>query len=201
VNDWQQRGLRTPPRGYRWIRNDNNDFFLTLIATGIIAEAISHDDRDRYWTQHYSRRYTYDDDVYYRDCRNGPDPAGVLAGGIIGGLLGNAASHGSAGGTFAGVIFGGALGASLTSNMDCEDRSYAYRSYYDGFNSGRYGHRYEWRNPRNDHRGEFRIRSYYDDPYGFRCANFTQVTYIGGRSYRATGRACRQPDGAWAVVN
>jgi hypothetical protein len=82
VNDWQRRGLRTPPRGYRWTRNDNNDFFLTLIATAIIIEAISHVDRDRYWTQHYSRRYTHDDDVYYRECRNSPDPAGVIVGGI-----------------------------------------------------------------------------------------------------------------------
>ncbi len=74
------------------------------------------------------------------------DPAGILAGGLIGGLLGNAAGHGHnrTGTTFAGVnIFGGAIGAALTSNMECEDRSYAYRTYYDGFNAGR-GRRTVW---------------------------------------------------------
>ena len=200
VTDWQQRGLRRPPRGYRWVRDDNNDFFLALIATGVISTIISRDDRDRSWDQHYSRTYTYDDDVYYQQCRNQPDPAGILAGAIIGGLLGNAAGHGNSGATMAGIIFGGAAGAALTSNMDCEDRSYAYKTYYDGFNSGRSGRDYDWNNPHNNHHGKFRVGSYYDDPYGFRCARFTQTTYIQGRSYDASGIACRQPDGSWAVV-
>jgi Ni/Co efflux regulator RcnB/surface antigen len=202
VNDWQQHGLRQPPGGYRWVRNDNNDFFLALIATGVIADVVARSDRDAMWRQHYSRTYSYNDDVYYQQCRTAPDPAGVLIGGLIGGLLGNAAGGGGnrTGATIAGVIFGGAVGAALTRNMDCEDRSYAYKSYYNGFNSGRTG-QYEWRNPRNDHRGEFRVGSYYNDPYGFRCARFTQVTYIQGRSYSAKGVACRQPDGSWATVN
>ena len=201
VNDWQQRGFRKPPRGYRWVHDDNNNFFLALIATGMIVEVVNQNDRDQQWRQPYSRRYTYNDDVYYQSCRNAPDPAGAIVGGLIGGLLGNAAGHGGTGATLAGVIFGGAVGAALTSNMDCEDRSYAYRTYYDGFNSGRANRSYAWRNPQNDHHGDFRVRSYYNDPYGFRCANFTQVTYIRGRSYDASGRACRQPDGTWAVVN
>lgn len=201
VNDWQQHGLKQPPGGYRWVRDDNNDFFLALIATGVISDVIYRSDRDNLWRQHYSRTYSYNDDVYYQQCRSAPDPAGVLIGGLIGGLLGNAAGGGNrTGATIAGVIFGGAVGAALTSNMDCGDRSYAYKTYYNGFNSGRTG-RYEWRNPSNNHRGEFRINSYYNDPYGFRCARFDQVTYIQGRSYNATGVACRQPDGSWTVIN
>lgn len=200
VSDWQLHGLRRPPRGYHWVRDDYNDFFLAAIATGVILTIVSRDNRDQNWNRHYSRTYTYNDDVYYRDCRNRPDPAGILTGAIIGGFLGNAAGHGNTGATVAGVIFGGAAGAALTSNMDCEDRSYAYRTYYDGFNSGRSGRYYDWRNPHNGHRGRFHVRSYYNDPYGFRCARFTQTTYIQGRSYNANGVACRQPDGSWAVV-
>ena len=202
VNDWQQHGLRQPPSGYRWIRDDNNDFYLSLIATGIIADTVYRSDRDDRWRQRYSRYYSYDDDVYYRQCRRSPDPAGILAGGLIGGMLGNRVGRGRerAGATIAGVIVGGAIGAALTRNMDCEDRSYAYRTYYNGFNSGRPGY-YQWRNPRNDNRGEFRIGGYYNDPYGFRCARFTQATYIQGRAYRANGIACRQPDGSWAIVS
>jgi surface antigen len=164
------------------------------------ASASSADER---WRQRYSRTYSYNDDVYYRECRTGPDPAGVIAGALIGGLIGNAiGGRGNrTGPTVAGVVVGGALGAALTSNLDCEDRSYAYRTYYDGFNSGRPGARYEWRNPRNDHRGELRVDRYYNDPDGFRCANFTQTVYIDGRPREVRGRACRQPDGTWAVVN
>lgn len=202
VNDWQLRGLRAPPRGYRWVRNDNNDLFLALMATGVIAEVVPYADRDQQWRRGYNRTYSYNDDVYYQQCRSKPDPAGVLIGGLIGGLLGNAAGGGGnrTGATIAGVILGGAVGAALTQNMDCEDRSYAYKTYYTGFNSGRTG-RYEWRNPQNNHRGEVRVSSYYNDSYGFRCARFTQVTYIQGRSYNANGVACRQPDGSWAAVN
>jgi Ni/Co efflux regulator RcnB/surface antigen len=202
VNDWQQYGLRQPPGGYRWIRDDSNDFYLSLIATGVIADAVYRSDRDDRWRQRYSRYYSYDDDVYYRECRRSPDPAGILAGGLIGGLLGNSIGRGGnrTGATIAGVIVGGAVGAALTRNMGCEDRSYAYKAYYNGFNSGRPGS-YQWRNPRNDNRGEFRIGGYYNDPYGFRCARFNQVTYIRGRAYRANGVACRQPDGSWTIVS
>jgi Ni/Co efflux regulator RcnB/surface antigen len=202
VSDWQQHGLRQPPRNYRWVRDDNNDFFLTLITSGIIMETVYRDDRDQLWRQRYSRPYTYNDDVYYQECRNSPDPAGVIIGALIGGLVGNAAGTGGGrtGATLAGVIVGGAVGAALTSNLDCEDRSYAYKTYYDGFNAGR-PNVYRWSNPRNDHRGEFRVVDYYNDPAGFRCSNYSQIIYVEGRPQEARGRACRQPDGTWAIVS
>jgi Ni/Co efflux regulator RcnB/surface antigen len=201
VSDWQQHGLREPPRDHRWVRDDNNDFFLALIATGVITEVIYRDDRDQLWRQRYSRGYTYNDDVYYQECRNAPDPAGVIVGALIGGLLGNAAGSGRTGTTLAGVIVGGAVGAALTKNLDCEDRSYAYKSYYDGFNAGRPNAVYRWSNPRNNHRGEFRVVDYYNDPAGFRCSNYSQTIYVQGRPQEARGRACRQPDGTWAIVS
>ncbi len=152
------------------------------------------------WRQRYSQTYTYNDDNYYRTCRNSPDPAGVIAGALIGGLLGNVASRGNGGATVAGVVVGGALGAAMTRNLDCEDQSYAYKTYYDGFNSGRANSTYQWRNPSNGHYGNFRVVSYANDPDGFRCANFSQQIYISGRPQASTGRACQQPDGTWAIV-
>ncbi len=166
------------------------------------AAGPNRDDPSDRWRQRYSRTYSYNDDIYYQECRNSPDPAGIIAGALIGGLLGNVVGQGGGrtGATIAGVVVGGAVGAALTSNLDCEDRSYAYKTYYDGFNSGRPGSRYEWRNPRNDHRGEFRVGTYYNDPDGFRCANYSQTIYVQGRPREARGRACRQPDGTWAIV-
>jgi Ni/Co efflux regulator RcnB len=43
VNDWNQRGLRAPPRGYRWVRENNNsgDYILIAAATGLIASILS----------------------------------------------------------------------------------------------------------------------------------------------------------------
>ena len=155
------------------------------------------------WRQRYGQTYSYNDDHYYQDCRNRPDPAGVIAGALIGGLLGNAAGGrdgGRTGATVAGVVVGGAIGAALTSRMDCQDRSYAYKTYSDGFNSGRANSNWQWDNPDNGHYGDFRVGDYYNDQDGFRCANYTQQIWVDGSPQAASGRACRQPDGTWAIV-
>jgi surface antigen len=160
-------------------------------------------DREERWRARYARTYTYNDDTFYQECRQSVDPGGVIAGALIGGLLGNAIGRGGgrAPATVAGVIVGGAIGASLTRNLDCEDRSYAYKTYYNGFNSNRPNSRWEWRNPRNGHYGEFVIGDYYTDPDGFRCSTFTQRIYVDGRPQPATGHACQQPDSSWTIVS
>lgn len=40
VNDYRTRHLREPPRGYHWVRaeDNSNEFLLVAIATGIIAD-------------------------------------------------------------------------------------------------------------------------------------------------------------------
>lgn len=168
------------------------------------------DSREQRWRQRYSRTYTYNDDLFYQDCRQTVDPAGVIVGARIGGILGNAGRGRSGGPTVAGVIAGGALGAALTRDLNCEDRSYAYKTYYDGFNAGRPNARHQWRNPRSGHYGEFLVRDFYNDPDGFRCANYiqqifisggpTQQFFVSGGPRAASGRACQQPDGTWAIV-
>jgi surface antigen len=162
-----------------------------------------NDPRYQRWSARYAQTYTYTDDVFYRECRSSVDPGGVIAGALIGGLLGNAAGRdGNRGGaTVAGVIIGGTVGAALTRDMTCEDRSYAYRTYHDGFNAGRPNTAYQWRNPRNGNYGTFRVGNYYDDQDGFRCANYTQQIFVNGRPQAASGRACQQPDGTWAIVS
>jgi len=229
VRDLRGNNLRNPGRNERWVRV-NNQFLRINVRNGVIVEVIRIADRrpgdwgnakpdrdfpdrgppprindradqEARWRDRYHRQYTASNDPFYSECRNKTDPAGLIIGAVLGGLLGNVASNNSTGGTAAGVFAGGAIGAMLTTKLDCEDRAYAYRTYSDGFNSGRTNVKYEWRNPKNDRRGEFQVRNYYDDPDGFRCANYTQTIYVGGRPQEATGRACRQPDGAWAMID
>jgi Ni/Co efflux regulator RcnB len=40
VNDWQQRHLRRPPRGYHWVRDNNNNYFLAAVTTGVILDLL-----------------------------------------------------------------------------------------------------------------------------------------------------------------
>lgn len=42
VQDWRAHNLRQPPRGYHWVRDENNDFLLAAVATGVIADIILH---------------------------------------------------------------------------------------------------------------------------------------------------------------
>ena len=222
VADTRSNNLRNAPRGQYWVRV-NNQFLMINARSGAVTEIVRIEpdryadrgrggadrdrdrdsDRNERWRARYDREYTANTDSFYRECQPKVDPAGVIIGAVLGGLLGNAAgSRGNQGAsTAAGVFAGGAIGAMLSSNLDCEDRTYAYRAYGDGFNSGRNNATYQWRNPRNNQRGELFVRDYYDDPDGFRCANYTQRIFIGNRPEEASGRACRQPDGSWAMVD
>jgi Ni/Co efflux regulator RcnB/surface antigen len=217
VREWREARLPEPPRGYRWVQVE--DAYVLAGRGWVIADVVPlgrgyagaqvygapavNRDREELWRQRYSRAYALEDDPAYRECRNGPDPAGVLAGAVLGGVIGNVAgSRGNRGlPTVAGVIAGGAIGAALTNKMDCEDRSYAYRTYAEGFNGGRPNAYYDWRNPRNDHRGRMHVLDYYNDEDGFRCAVYAHEVTIGGRPEQARGRACQQPDGAWAIID
>ncbi len=231
VRDLRGNNLRNPQRGEYWVRVNNQFLLINgrsgVIRDVIrIAERSPRDwgnpppdrnfpdrgppprfndrnDEEARWRDRYHREYNTASDPFYSECRSKTDPAGVIIGAVLGGILGNAAGgrNNSGAGTAAGIFAGGAIGAILTTKLDCEDRAYAYRTYADGFNSGRTNVKYEWKNPKNDRRGEFQVRNYYDDPDGFRCANYSQTIYIGGRPQAATGRACRQPDGSWAMLD
>jgi|GEM_PF-305529 len=206
VYDYRKVNLRKPPRGHRWVRVENR-YILTAINGWRIADiVVAYNDapsREELWRRRYSRAYVLDDDVAYRDCRNGPDPTGVLAGAVIGGLLGRTvAGRGDrTEGAVVGVIAGGAIGAALTNKAACEDRSYMYKTYASGFDSGRRNAVYKWRNPRNNHYGELNVLDYYEDEDDFRCSVYSHTIYIDGRREEARGRACQQPDGSWAIID
>lgn len=198
IDNWRTYNLPRPPRGYSWYCQRGGTCLLVAPNNGRVQRVWSRHDRERYWRHRYNRLYVYDDDYYYRNCRRHTDPAGVILGGLIGGLLGSTVSDGNdPGAVFAGIILGAGAGALLTSDMDCNDRSYAYRTYYDGLNRGVPG-RYYWSNPRNRHHGEFIVTDYYDDPDGFYCARYRHTTWRGGRP--VNGNACRQPNGSWVFL-
>lgn len=152
----------------------------------------------------YHQSYN-DYDYYRRECerqRSNNQVGGLVFGAIAGGLFGNAVSgRGNRGGaTAAGAIMGGALGLAIGSNLDCDDGYYAQTAYYGGFEAG-YPHRtYRWNNPRTGSYGAMRVGEYYRDPYGQRCATYSQTIWVRGRPEEATGYACRRNDGTWEII-
>jgi surface antigen len=45
-----------------------------------------------------------------------------------------------------------------------------------------------------------RVGEYYRDPYGQRCATYSQTIWVRGRPEEATGYACRRNDGTWEII-
>jgi surface antigen len=132
---------------------------------------------------------------YYGDeCHEQNKTAGTVLGAIAGGIIGNQFGHGGgkAAATVGGVILGGALGNKIGSDIDCQDRPYAFRAYNDSF-SGPIGRRYDWRGRRGA-RGyitttrEYRRR-------GMFCRDFVETSWHRGREYTREGTACRYRDG------
>lgn len=76
------------------------------------------------------------------DCRDNR-AAGTVLGAIAGGVIGGAVSHGNGGAVVGGVILGGIAGHAIASDVDCDDRPYAYRTYREALD-GPIGERYEW---------------------------------------------------------
>jgi surface antigen len=153
------------------------------------------------WRERYPHDYVYADDSFYRDCRTNNQVGGAVVGAILGGLLGNSLSQGQGRATLAGIILGGAGGAALAGNLDCEDRSYVYPTYYEGFERGRREASYPWRNDRTGHYGTLLVGDYYRDQDNYRCATYTQTIYVRGAPRTARGHACRQDDGTWALID
>lgn len=224
--DWRESNLQRPPQGYQWMMI-GDQYVLASIANGQIREVrnververraereerredrrdrreYSRAEREAQWRARYARQYDLNDDQYYRECARKPDPAGALVGAVIGGLLGNAAGNrrNETATTIMGVVAGGAIGAALTSKLDCNDRSYAYKTYTTGFNAGKANAYYDWQNPQSGTRGQLHVLDYYEDEDNFRCSVYSQKIWIDGRPEEARGRACQQPDGAWAIID
>jgi surface antigen len=58
-----------------------------------------------------------------------------------------------------------------------------------------------WANPDNGHRGTMTALRDGRDAAGRACREYRLTLTIGGNSETAYGTACREADGAWAIVN
>jgi surface antigen len=125
---------------------------------------------------------------------------GAASGAAAGGLIG-AAAGGEAEGIIAGVLLGGLLGGAVGNALDNADRAYAERTTYHGLESTPSGTRSEWHNPDSGHSGSITPQRTYRAASGRYCREFTQTVRIGGRTERAYGTACRQPDGSWQIAS
>lgn len=123
---------------------------------------------------------------------------GAVTGGVVGGLLGSQFGGGSgkvaaaAGGALLGAFLGGKIGQ----YMDRQDRMEMQHA----LETAPTGKEVSWKNPDNGNRFSVKpTRTYYSNKQP--CREYTTHALIGGKSQEIYGKACRQEDGSWRVVN
>ena len=128
---------------------------------------------------------------------------GAILGGVVGGLLGSqvGGGKGKLAATAAGTVLGVFLGSSVGKSLDKADRLYASRTANSALESNPTGQSSSWSNPDSGHSGTIRptrtVQRYDNSP----CRDYETTVTIDGRTETAVGRACRQSDGTWRVVN
>jgi len=119
---------------------------------------------------------------------------GALAGSQVGSGKGQMAAI--AIGALAGAWAGGEVGKSL----DRADRNYAQQTAQNSLEYSRAGETRTWRNPDSGHSGSTTPVRTYQSATGANCREFESSILVDGREEKAFGRACRQADGTWKIV-
>lgn len=133
---------------------------------------------------------------------------GTLLGAAGGGYVGSQFGGGTGKLVFTsvGVLAGAYMGNQVGASLDRADRLAMQEAQYRALEHNRSGESETWRNP--DYRAQtygrtVPLRTFEDRSSGQRryCREYQTDVTINGKTKRAYGTACRQPDGSWEVVN
>ena len=126
---------------------------------------------------------------------------GTLGGAAAGGLLGSQLGGGSGKlvATGAGVFLGGLIGNQIGKSLDRADRMAADQAYRRA-QTAPVGETITWKNPDSGNSGTYTPVREGTSSAGKYCREFQQTVTVGGKTERAYGTACRQPDGSWKIV-
>ncbi|MFQ5764629.1 MAG: RT0821/Lpp0805 family surface protein [Rhodospirillales bacterium] len=127
---------------------------------------------------------------------------GTLIGGGLGALVGSqiGGGKGQLAAVALGTLGGAFLGSEIGGSLDRADRLHAERNAKKALEYSRTGTTSSWRNPDSGYSGTFTPTRTFRSAGGQDCREFHTTVTLGGREEDATGRACRQPDGTWRVV-
>ena len=99
--------------------------------------------------------------------------------------------------TIGGILIGGMVGNLL----DQRDKQMAAEAAHRAMESTPTGKSVAWQNPDSGHSGTVTPTRTYQTANGTYCRDYQTTVVIDDKNERATGTACRQPDGSWRIVN
>ena len=125
---------------------------------------------------------------------------GGLGGAAAGGLLASAVGGGATG-IAAGTILGGLIGGAIGNELDAADRRQVQQTATHAFENTPSGTSVPWSNPDSGNAGSITPTHTFQSATGQYCREYQQTVTIGGEQQQSFGRACRQPDGSWQIMN
>lgn len=123
---------------------------------------------------------------------------GAVIGGVIGSKLGS--GSGKSLGAGLGAIFGAWLGKEIGRTLDEADLKRADETTQQTLETANTGETVSWSNPDSGNSGATTPRSDRQSTNGSQCRDFESTITIDGNQEQANGRACRQTDGSWKIV-
>jgi surface antigen len=127
---------------------------------------------------------------------------GTLGGAALGGVLGSKVGKGTGKGVAIGVgtLLGAAMGSSVGSSLDRADMQYYGQTSQRALETAQPGQALPWSNPQSGNSGSVTPYNYYQMSDGSYCREYSQTINVGGQIQKGFGKACRQADGTWRIV-
>ena len=100
-----------------------------------------------------------------------------------------------------GTLAGAYLGSEVGKSLDKADRLAMKQTAQTALEKNKIGQKSEWSNPDSGNNGNVTPTRTYQTASGSSCREYQQTVTIGGKTEQAFGRACRQPDGSWKIMN
>jgi len=126
---------------------------------------------------------------------------GAIGGAVIGSAIGGDSYDGQMIGVALGTVAGAAIGSSIGRQLDEADQLKMYQAQNVALESYPTGQTSTWYNPDTGNSGSYVPQAATQNRAGEYCREYQQTVSIGGETQQAYGKACRQPDGNWKIVN
>ena len=127
---------------------------------------------------------------------------GTLGGAIGGGVIGSTIGHGAGktAATLGGALLGGIVGSSIGKSLDNADLAAYNSTSQKAMETAQPGQTRPWKNAQPGNSGTVTPLNYYQNNQGQYCREYSQTIVVGGQKQDGYGKACRQPDGSWQIV-
>lgn len=134
-------------------------------------------------------------------CQASNETIGQATGAVAGGVIGNQFGGGSGrvAATIVGALAGGVIGGSIGRSLDARSRAAALEAEYNALERGSVGQPVAWQGTNGTYGQVVPQQPYQVGNQN--CRRYTHTIYIDGTPQKASGTACRNPDGTWQPLS